>query len=118
MEVGGAGARGVSRSRAASTVTRFSAKNGGSFIAGGNWRAAGRPSASRFGLPLGIERLCGKLAIGLLEEDFHASLRLFELFLTFTGECNGLFKQLSCVVQRKLRTFQAAYDILKAVELR
>src|SRR5207249_7939640 len=116
MEVGCATAAGMSRSRAASTVTRFSSKNGGSFIAGGNWRAAGRQSASRFGLPLGIERLCGKLAIGLLEEDFHASLRLFELFLTFTGECNALFKQLHCVVQRKLRTFQAADDLVNVGE--
>src|SRR5437660_12344450 len=106
----------MSGASAASTVKRFSSKKGGSFIAAWNWRAAGRPSASRFGLQLGIERLCGKLAIGFLEQDFHASLRLFELFLTFTGVCNALFKQLHCVVQRKLRTFQAADDLLKAGE--
>src|SRR5438046_3390793 len=107
MEVGCATAAGMSRSRAASTVTRFSSKNGGSFIAGGNWRAAGRQSASRVGLPLGIERLCGKLAIGLLEEDAHASLRLFELVRTFTGECNARRNQLHRAVRRKLRTRQA-----------
>src|SRR5437762_10695292 len=61
MEEGGAVSAGRSRSRAASTVRRSSSMNGGSFIAAGNWSAAGCRGASRFGLPLGIERLGGKL---------------------------------------------------------
>src|SRR6266481_1468884 len=114
MEEGGAVSAGRSRSRAASTVRRFSSKNGGSFIAAGNWRAAGCRGASRFGLPLGIERLGGKLAIGFLQEDFHPSLRFFQLLLTLTGERNALLEQLHRVVQRELRALQAANDFLQA----
>src|SRR5260370_503626 len=113
MEEGCAVAAGRSRSRAASTVPRFSSKNGGSFIARGNWRAAGAGSTSRFGLPLGIERLGGKLAIGFLEEDLHAPLRLFELLLALSRECDALFEQLHRVIQGKLWAFQSADDFLE-----
>src|SRR6266700_1488086 len=78
MEEGCAVAAGSSRSRAASTIRRFSSKNGGSFIAEENWLATSSRSASRFGLPLGIERLGGKLAIGFLQEDFQAADDLFQ----------------------------------------
>src|SRR5712664_2691864 len=114
MEEGGAVSAGRSRSRVASTIKRFSSKNGGSFIAAGNGRAAGCRGASRFGLPLGIERLGGKLAIGLLQEDFHSPLRLFELLLALVGERDALLEQLHRVVQRELRAFQAANDFLQA----
>src|SRR6267378_5536765 len=114
MEEGCAVAAGRSRSRAASTVARFSSKNGGSFIARGNWRAEGGGSASRFGLPLGIEGLGGKLAICFLKEDFHAPLCLFQLLLALPRERDALFEQLHRVVQRKLRAFQAANYFLKA----
>src|SRR6266478_7721727 len=113
MEEGGAVSAGRSRSRAASTVRRFSSKNGGSFIAAGNWRAAGCRGASRFGLPLGIEWLGGKLAIGFLQEDFHSPLGLFQLFLALAGECDALFEQLHGIVQRELRAFQASNDFFK-----
>src|SRR6267154_1912484 len=113
MEEGCAVEAGRSRSRAASTVTRFSSKNGGSFIARGNSRVAGGGSASRFGLPLGIERLGGKLAIGFLEEDFHAPLRLFELLLALPRQRDALFKQFHRVIQGKLRAFQSADDFLE-----
>src|SRR5260370_33653597 len=114
MEEGCAVSAGSSRSRAASTARRSSSKNGGSFIAAGNWRAAGCRGASRFGLPLGIEWLGGKLAIGFLQEDFHSPLCLFQLFLALAGKGDALFEQLHGVVQRELRAFEAADDFLNA----
>src|SRR6267378_1706640 len=116
MEEGGAVSPGRSGSRAASTVRRSSSKNGGSFIAAGNWRAAGCRGASRFGLPLGIERLGGKLAIGFLQEDFHSPLRFFQLLLTLTGERNAFFEQLHRVVQSELtgRPAQCAGSALRS----
>src|SRR6266566_3811219 len=114
MEEGCAVAAGSSRSRAASTIRRFSSKNGGSFIAEENWLAAGSRSASRFGLPFGIERLVGKLAIGFLQEDFHAALGFFQLLLALAGERDALFEQLHRLVQRELRAFQAADDLFQA----
>src|ERR1700694_1622418 len=114
MEDGCEDSAGRSRSRAASTVRRSSSKNGGSIIAAGYWRAAGCPGASRFGLPLGIERLGGKPAIGFLKKDLHSPLRLLQLFLTLTGEGDAFFEQLHRVVQRELRALQAADDFLQA----
>src|SRR5437016_9100211 len=114
MEEGGAVSAGRRRPRAASTVRRSSSKNAGSFISAGNGRAAGCLGASRFSLPLGIERLGGKLAIGLLQEDFHSPLRLFQLLLARARERHALLEQLHRIVQRELRAFQAADDFLKA----
>src|SRR5216684_2781806 len=114
IEEGCAVAAGRRRSRAASTAKRSSSKNGGSFIAARNCRAERSGSASRISLPLRIERLGGKLAIGFLEEDFHSPLCLFELFLTLAGKGDALFEQLHGVVQRELRAFEAADDFLKA----
>src|SRR5260370_28884982 len=114
MEDGCAVSGGSSRSRAASTVRRSSSKNVGSFISAGNCRARGCRGTSRFSLPLGIERLGGKLAIGFLQENFHPALRLFQLFLTLTGERDALFEKFHRVVQRKLRAFRAAQDFLEA----
>src|SRR5260370_4469514 len=114
MEEGCAVPAGSSRSRAASTVRRSSSKNVGSFISAENWRARGCRSTSRFRLLLGIERLGGKLAIGFLQEDFHSTLRLFQLFLALAGECYAFFEKFHRVVQRKLRAFQAAHDFLEA----
>src|SRR2546429_9046770 len=98
MEAGCAVASGISRSKAASTITRPSSKNGGSFIAAGNGRAAGCCGASRFRLALGIEGLGGQLTIGLLQEDFHAPFRLFQLLLALARECHAFFEQLHRVV--------------------
>src|SRR5260370_8367379 len=85
IEEGCAVAAGRRRSRAASTATRSSSKNGGSFIATGNRRAARCVCASRFGLPLGIEWLGGHLAIGFLEEDFLSAFCFLHLFLSLSG---------------------------------
>src|SRR5438132_9688460 len=71
MDEGCAVAAGRSFSRAASTARRFSSKNGGSFIARGNWRAASGQSASRLGLLLGIERLGRTLALAFPHTAFH-----------------------------------------------
>src|SRR5207237_3488780 len=105
MDEGCAGAAGRSFSRAASTARRFSSKNEGSFIARENWRAASGQSASRFGLLLGVERLGGKLAIGFLQKDFHASFRLFELLLALARKRDAFFEKLHRLVQRRLRAF-------------
>src|SRR5260370_14242235 len=114
MEEGGAVRAGSSRSRAGSRVRRSSSKNVGSFISAENWRARGCRSTSRFRLLLGIERLGGKLAIGFLQEDFHSTLRLFQLFLALTGECYAFFEKFHRVVQSKFRAFPAAHDFLEA----
>src|SRR5438046_10249189 len=105
MEEGGAVSAGRRRSRAASTASRSSSKNGGSFIAAGNRGPAGCRGASRFGLPLRVERLCGKLAIGSLQEDFHSPLGLFQLLLAFASERDALLARL----QRALRQGWSAY---------
>src|SRR6267154_157093 len=98
MEAGCAVAAGSNRSRAASTITRPSSKKGGGFIAAGNGRAAGCGGASLFRLPLGIEGLSGQLAIGFLQENFPATLGLFQLPLALARECHSFFEQLHRVV--------------------
>src|SRR5260370_13154595 len=113
MEAGCAVAPGSNRSRAASTITRRSSENGGSVIAAGSGRAGGCRGASRFRLPLGIERFSSQLAIGFLQENLYSPLGLFQLLLAFARECDAFFEELHRVVQRKLWTFQAAYDFLK-----
>src|SRR5258708_26659736 len=113
MEAGCAVAAGRSGSRAASTVTRPSSKNGGSFIAAGNGRAAGCRGASRFRLPLGIEGLGRQLAIGFLQENFHATLGLFPLLLALPPEGHSFFEQLHRVLERKVPAFKPADDLLK-----
>src|SRR5713101_6684758 len=114
MEEGCADAAGKSRSRAASTVKRSSSKNAGSFIAEGNRLAAKCQSGSRFGLPFGVKRLGGKLAISFLEKDFHATFSFLELFLAFAREGNAFFEKLHGVVEGELRAFEAADDFLQA----
>src|SRR5712692_2420447 len=113
MEAGCAVAAGSRRSRAASTARRPSSKNGGSFIVAGNWLATSCRCTSRFGLPLGIERLGGKLAIGFLQENFYSPLRLFQLLLALARESDALFEELHRVVQRELGALQSADDFLK-----
>src|SRR6266446_5403454 len=113
MEAGCAVAAGSSRSSAASTARRSSSKKEESFIAAGNRRAAGCRGESRFGLPLGIERLSGQLAIGFFQKNFHSSLRLFQLLLALAREGDALFEQFHRVVQRELGALQAADDLLK-----
>src|SRR6266849_10133119 len=114
MEEGRAVSAGRSRSRAASTVKRSSSKNAGRFIAEGNRLAAKCQSGSRFGLPLGIERLNGKFAIGFLEKDFHATFSFLELLLAFAREGNAFFEKLHGVVEGELRAFEASDDFLQA----
>ena len=64
--------------------------------------------ASRFALSLGIERFSRNFAIGLFQENLHAAFCFFKLLLTFAGEGHAFFEEFHGVVQRKLRTFQAA----------
>src|SRR6267142_5376596 len=113
MEFGWAASAGNSRSRAASTARRSSSKKGGRFIVAGNWRALGCREASRFALPLWVERLGSQLTIGLLEEDFHAPFRFFQLLLALAGEGDALFKEFHSVVERELRAFETAHNFLE-----
>src|SRR6266852_7205225 len=76
--------------------------------------APGCRGASRFRLLLGVERLGSELAIGLLEENLDASFRLFQLLLAFARKRYALFEKLHGVIQRELRTLQAADDFFKA----
>src|SRR4029077_18963923 len=114
MEEGCAVANGRRRSRGASRVRRSSSKNGGSFIAKGNWRAAGGGSSSRFTLPLGIEGLGHQPAIRFLQEDFDSTLGFLQLLLALAGKRDALFEQLHRIVQGELWTFQAADHFLEA----
>src|SRR5258708_5158036 len=116
MEEGCAVANGRRRSRAASTVRRSSSKNGGRFIAKGNWRGAGGGGSLRFTLPLRIEGVGHQPALPLLQEDFDSPLGFLQLLLALAGERYALFEQLHRIVQGELRTFQAADDFLEAGE--
>src|SRR5260221_10440578 len=106
MEAGCAVAAGSNRSRAASTITRPSSKNGGSFIAAGNGRTAGCRGASLFRLPLGVEGLSGQLAIGFLQQNFHATLGLFQVPLPLARESHSFFEPLHRAVSGKPRAFK------------
>src|SRR6266404_3681648 len=114
MDDGGADSTGISRSRAASTERRSSSKKAGSFIAAENSRTGDSAAASRFTFTFGIKRLGGKLAVGFLEQDFHATLRLFQLFLAFAGERHTFLEKFHGVIQGKLRALQATDDFLQS----
>src|SRR6267154_2405894 len=113
MELGGADSAGNSRSRAASTARRSSSKKRGRFIVAGNWRALSCRKASRFALPLRVERLGSQLTIGLLEEDFYAPFSFFQLLLALAGESDALFKEFHGVVEREFGAFQTANNFLE-----
>jgi hypothetical protein len=70
-------------------------------------------TVSRLVLAFGIERLGDEFAIGFFKEDFNAAFGLFELLLTFAGECDSLLEELHGVVQRELGAFEAADDLLE-----
>src|SRR5260370_34540862 len=114
MELVWAASEGNSRSRAASKARRSSSKKGGRFIVAGNWRALGCREASRFALPLWVERLGSQLTIGLLEEDFHAPLSFFQFLLALPGEGEALVKEFHGVVVREVGAFQTANNFLEA----
>jgi hypothetical protein len=71
---------------------------------------------SRFALAFGIERLGGELAIGLLEQNFHAAFSLFELLLAFAGKGHAFFEELHGIIERELGAFEAADDLFEAGE--
>src|SRR5712691_2070224 len=122
MEVGCAVSAGSSRSSAASTASRSSSKKEESFIAAGNPSVGSNDDTSRFTLPFGIEGFGGKLAIGLLEEDFHTAFRLFQLLLAFTRKRNAFFEEFHRFIQRELRAFQTPHNFFetrkRALEIR
>src|SRR5205085_2231034 len=112
METGCAVSGGSSRSSAASTASRSSSKKGESFIVG--WNPLGQVAchASRFALPLWIERFCAQLAVRLFQKDLDAALGFFELFLAFARKRHAFLEELHGVVQRKLRALQAPQNLL------
>src|SRR5690242_5224463 len=116
MEEGCTVAAGRRRSRAASTATRSSSKNGGSFIAAGSKRTPGKQGASRFALSLRIEWFRSQLAIGLFQKDFDAAFGFFKLLLALAREGDAFFEELHGVIQRKLRAFEAANHFFEAGE--
>src|SRR6266850_545723 len=116
MDDGCADSAGSSRSRAASTERRSSSKKAGSFIAAENSRTGGSAAASRFTFTFGIKRFGGKLAVGFLEQDFHAAFRLFQLFLAFSRESHAFLEKFHGVIQGKLRALQATDDFLQSRE--
>src|SRR5258708_1356607 len=116
MEGGGVDSPGSRRSSEASTSRRSSSKNGGSFIAAAEWREGRVAKGSRLALAFGIERLSGKLAIGFFQENFNPALGFLDLFLAFAREGFSLFEELHGVVERDLRTLEAADDFFEARE--
>src|ERR1700676_3295819 len=115
MEGGGASSPGINRSSAASTAARSSSKNAGRFI---GWRA--RPDAPAAGarlvlfLGVGIERLRGQLAAGLLQQNFYFALGLFQVFLAIAGELHAFLEKFHGLVKRKVRALQLSHDFFQA----
>src|ERR1700687_3234642 len=114
MEDGSVVSAGSSRSRAASTESRSSSKNAGSFIAPANQRSGSWRGVSRLALPPRIEGLSRQLAISLFEEDFHTAFRLFQLLMAFARQRHSFFEEFHRVVQRELRALQASDNFLEA----
>src|ERR1700732_1801351 len=114
MEGGGVVSEGSRRSSEASTARRFSSKNWGRFIVGIGRGEGGVATGSRFALAFRVERLGGKLAISLFQENFDAALGFFQLFLAFARERDAFFKKFHGVVERDLGTFEAADDFFQA----
>src|SRR5260370_33222515 len=115
IERGSASWPGISRSRAASTAVRSSSKNAGRFIRWRVWPAA-RSGGVRLGLFLGfgIEWLRGQLASGLLKQNFHFALGLFQVFLAIARELHALLEQFHGLVERKVRALQLPHDFFQA----
>jgi hypothetical protein len=70
----------------------------------------------RLALAFGIERLSRKLAIGFFQENFNAALCFLELLLAFAREGYSFFEKFHSVVERDLRTLEAADDLFEARE--
>src|SRR5690242_16884918 len=107
MEEGCADSGGNSLSSCASTASRSSSKKGGSFIGLREVPVCSIGNRSRFVLAFGLKRLGGHLAIGLLEEDFHASFGFFQLFQAFARQTDAFFKQFQHFIQLALTTFKS-----------
>jgi hypothetical protein len=73
-------------------------------------------AASRFGLAFRVERLGGEFAVGFFQQDFDSALGLFELLLAFARKRNPFLEELHGIVERKLRTLQAADDFFQSSE--
>ena len=71
---------------------------------------------SRFALAFGIERLGGKLAIGLFKQNLDTALGLFELLLALAGKRYAFLEKLHGIIERELRAFKAADDLFEAGE--
>src|SRR5580658_7622551 len=104
------------RSSDASTSTRSSSKNEGSFIV-----TVGSPrlcwgERSRFVLAFGFEWFCGQFAVGFFQQDFDAAFGFFELLLAFAGKSHAFFEELHGVVEGKLGAFETTDDLFETSE--
>jgi hypothetical protein len=76
----------------------------------------GVAGALRVALSFGLEGFGGELAIGFLQQNFHAGLGFFQLLLTFAGKAHAFLKQLHGLVERKLRAFELAHNFFETPE--
>src|SRR6266478_998797 len=116
IEGGGRFSAGIKRSRVASTATRSSSKNCGSFIVTEGVRESQVAGKSRFALVLGIERLGRKFAVRFLKQNLHAPLGFLQLLLTLPRKRHAFFKELHGIVERELRALETANHFLKPRE--
>ena len=63
-----------------------------------------------------LKRLRDDLAVGFLQENFHASFGLFELLLALVRKLHAFFEELHGVVERKIGAFEALHDFFEARE--
>src|SRR5216683_4631058 len=113
MEAGGVPSAGNKRSSAASTATRSSSKNEGSFIAAEIGCAMRIAPRSRFVLFFRLERLRRQLSVRLLQQNLHAPFRFFQLLLAFARELHAFFEQFHGLVQRELWALEAPHHFFQ-----
>src|ERR1700722_3525753 len=130
-EVGAVSALGSNRSSPASITWRSASKKSGS-VTGGIIQSVGccgisartRASTSRFrpspggggplrSLILGRKRFGHYFSVGLLQQNFHAPFRFFQLFLAFLRKFHALFEQLHRVVQREVRVLEPLHHFFQ-----
>src|ERR1700720_3920496 len=80
-----------------------------------------KPNASSVRSPLGrfifrLERLRGKFAIRLFQQNFHTAFRLFELLLAVARKFHTLFKELHRLIEREFYAFEPLHHFLEARE--
>src|SRR5450759_4014407 len=115
IDTGSVVSAGSKRSSAASTASRSCSKKSGRFIAKA-LKQAGGCAISRLVLGFGFKRFGCQFSVGLLQQNFNTPFGFFELFLALARKSHAFFKKLHSIVERELRTLQAANYFFQARE--